>query len=428
MNYVSNRMLNYLEPQMYARFTILANQKGCINLGQGFPNFPPPQFLREALSQEALTEQLQYTQTAGHPKLLNSAAYFLEQRMGLKINIDKEIVVSSGAQSVLCCLMQGILNPNDEPLVFLQKKQQICIDLLIEFSGGKHIGVPIKPKVFNTKENGQFIYSDEDKWELDFVQLEQSINQKTKLIILNSPMNPIGKYIFTFIIEYFNKDEYDKLAEILEKHPNIIVCEDAAYHHITFGNNQPFIYPRCITHPKLKDKSICVMSAGKMFSATGLRVGFAIGNENIIKGMKAAQTYHIFCLNPVNQTATARCLDQTADGIYFDSIRHLYEQQATKLLKGLVESRLNLNYWVPSGGYFIVTDISNVEIPNKYFTQNDVKVTRDFAFAHYLINEFGVVCIPCSPYYENKETGQNLVRWAFCKTDETISEAINRLK
>ncbi|CAD8149363.1 unnamed protein product [Paramecium octaurelia] len=402
MNYVSNRMLNYLEPQMYARFTILANQKGCVNLGQGFPNFPPPQFLREALSQEALTEQLQYTQTAGHPKLLNSASYFLEQRMGLKINIDKEIVVSSGAQSVLCCLMQGLLNPNDEVIVF-----DPAFDLyrpLIEFSGGKHIGVPIKPKVFNTKEmmqkrfqNGQFIYSDDDNWELDFQLIKKRI-------------------------------EYDKLAEILEKHPNIVVCEDAAYHHITFGNNQPFIYPRCISHPKLKDRSICVISAGKMFSATGLRVGFAIGNENIIKGMKAAQTYHIFCLNPVNQTATARCLDQTADGIYFDSIRQLYEQQATKLLKGLIESRLNLNYWVPSGGYFIVTDISNIEIPNKYFIQNDVKVTRDFAFAHYMINEFGVVCIPCSPYYENKETGQNLVRWAFCKTDETISEAINRLK
>ncbi|CAD8102209.1 unnamed protein product [Paramecium primaurelia] len=165
-----------------------------------------------------------------------------------------------------------------------------------------------------------------------------------------------------------------------------------------------------------------------MFSATGLRVGFAIGNEDIIKGMKAAQTYHIFCLNPVNQTATARCLDYTADGLYFYSLRNLYQQQATKLLKGLIDSRLNFNYWVPQGGYFVVTDISNIDIPNKYFIQNDVKVTRDFAFAHYMINEFGVVCIPCSPYYENKETGQNLVRWAFCKTDETISEAINRLK
>ncbi|CAD8102211.1 unnamed protein product [Paramecium primaurelia] len=207
MKHVSNRMLNYLEPQMYAKFTMLANQKGCVNLGQGFPNFAPPQFLREALSEEALTEQLQYTMTAGHPKLLNSAASFFYKRMGLQINIEKEIVVSSGAQSVLCCLMQGILNPNDEVIVF-----DPAFDLyrpLIEFSGGKHIGIPIKPKVLNNKEmmlkrysNGQFIYSNDDEWEIDFTHLEQVINQKTKLIILNSPMNPIGKYIFKFIFEY----------------------------------------------------------------------------------------------------------------------------------------------------------------------------------------------------------------------------------
>ncbi|CAD8066236.1 unnamed protein product [Paramecium sonneborni] len=165
-----------------------------------------------------------------------------------------------------------------------------------------------------------------------------------------------------------------------------------------------------------------------MYSATGLRVGFGIGNEDIIKAMKAAQTYHIFCLNPIIQTATARCLDQTIDGIYFNTISKLYEQQSNKLLQGLIQSKLNFNYWIPSGGYFIVTDIQNIEIPQKYFIQNGIQVTRDFAFVHYMINEFGVVCIPCSPYYENKEIGQNLVRWAFCKTDETLLEAIHRLK
>ena len=86
----------------------------------------------------------------------------------------------------------------------------------------------------------------------------------------------------------FNTEEYDKLADILDKYPNVFVCEDAAYHHITFGDLKPFTFPRCITHPRLKDKTICVISAGKMFSATGLRVGFAIGNEKIMNGIKAA--------------------------------------------------------------------------------------------------------------------------------------------
>ncbi|CAD8066235.1 unnamed protein product [Paramecium sonneborni] len=208
MQYVANRMLNYLEPQMYTRFSILANQKGCVNLGQGFPNFPPPQFLREALSQESLTEQLQYTMTSGHPKLLNSIANFFEKRMALKINVDKEIVVSSGAQSVLCCLMQGTLNPHDEVIVF-----DPAFDLyrpLIEFSGGKHIGVPLKPKIKNTKEmmmkrslDGQFICSNEDEWEIDYKYLEKVINYKTKLIIINSPMNPIGKQIYYLYLNIY---------------------------------------------------------------------------------------------------------------------------------------------------------------------------------------------------------------------------------
>lgn len=99
-------------------------------------------------------------------------------------------------------------------------------------------------------------------------------------------------------------------------------------------------------------------------------------------------------------------------------------------MKGLVESRLKLNLWVPNGGYFIVSDISDVVIPEKYFIDelDGSKLTRDFAFTHYLINEFGVVCIPCSPYYEKHELGENIVRWAFCKNDETIDEAIRRLK
>ncbi|CAD8075446.1 unnamed protein product [Paramecium sonneborni] len=425
MQPIANRMLNYLQPQMYAKFTMLANQKGCINLGQGFPNFPSPQMLRDALSEEAQTESLQYTMTAGHPKLLNSASQFFEKQIGCKFNVDKEIMVSSGAQAVLSCVMQGVLNPGDEVILF-----DPAFDLyrpMIEFQGAKHIGVPIIPKKLNAKQdilkrykNGKFDYSNDDDWNLDFNYLERVINKKTKLVLLNSPMNPIGKM--------FSTEEYNQLADILDRYPQVVVCEDAAYHHITFGQYQPFNYPRCITHPRLKDRTVCVTSAGKMYSATGLRIGFAVGNEEIIKGLKAAQTYHIFCLNPVIQTATAKCLDQTQDGKYFNSIRDLYEEQANMLLKGLVDSRLNMNYWVPQGGYFIVTDISNIQIPEKYFNDNGVRLTRDFAFAYYMINEFGVVCIPCSPYYENKQLGQNYVRWAFCKTTETIQEAINRLK
>ncbi|CAD8177132.1 unnamed protein product [Paramecium octaurelia] len=426
-NIIADRMAPYLQLQMYAKFTQLAVKNSCVNMGQGFPNFPPPQFLRQAIAEEALTESLQYTITAGHPRLLKAAADFFEKHMGVKVDTAKEIVASSGAQSVLACVFQALLNPDDEVICF-----DPAFDFyrpLIEFQGAKHVGVPLKPGQLNSKasilnrfENGKIKFSKEDEWHLDYEYLEQRINAKTKMVILNSPQNPIGKV--------FSVEELDRLAEILEKHPQIIVCEDAAYHHVVFGGYQPFSYPRCFTHPKLKSKTVCVTSAGKMFSATGLRIGFAMGDEKYIKAIKSAQTYHNFCLNPVLQTATAKCLEQTIDGQYFTEIRDLYEEQSTMLLKGLLESRLNLHCWVPQGGYFLVTDISDVDIPEKYFKddQDGHQLTKDFAFAYYMACEIGVVCIPCSPYFENKELGSRFVRWAFCKTTETIQDACNRLK
>jgi len=110
-----------------------------------------------------------------------------------------------------------------------------------------------------------------------------------------------------------------------------------------------------------------VSSAGKLFSATGHRVGFAFGPAHLIKGVKLAQTYHLYCLSGPVQTATARCFDACLENNYFEETRNLYEKQAQKLLKGLMESKLKLNLWVPNGGYFVVSDISDVVIPEKYF-------------------------------------------------------------
>ncbi|CAD8101250.1 unnamed protein product [Paramecium sonneborni] len=424
---ISDRLKPYLGPQIYTQFTQLAIQKECVNLGQGFPNYPSPQFLRQAISEEALVESLQYTSTSGLPRLLKSGAEFFSKHIGISIDSEKEISIGAGAQTILVSVFQAILNKGDEVICF-----DPSFDVykpMIEFQGAKQIGIALKIGKWNNKEemlrkfeNGIFRQDKEDIWKIDLDSLKYHLNDKTKMIILNSPQNPNGKV--------YDQEELDQLADILENYPNVVICEDAAYHHLPFGDYEIFNYPRSISHKRLSKKTICVISAGKMFSATGLRVGFAIGPESIIKGVKAAQTYHLFCLNPIMQAATAKSLELCMDGQYFKEKRIFYEKQAQTLLKGLVESRLNLNYMVPSGGYFLLTDISNVEIPEQYFIHPDTKETlsRDFAFVYYLANEFGVVCIPMSPYYSDKRIGEKLVRWAFCKTDETIQEACRRLK
>jgi len=273
-----------------------------------------------------------------------------------------------------------------------------------------------------------------DEWKIDFDLLKQKINSKTKLLILNTPNNPTGK-----ILSY---EELDEIVKIVKDFPNLYILSDEVYEHQIFDNYKTL--PR-MAH-KLYEKTISVMSAGKIFSATGIRIGWAIGPAKLIKQINSIHQYSSFCLFDPVQITVADCLDAAnneykGQSSYNEWLRIHYANRRNLLLSEISKTEYfkNSNFFVPEGGFFTVVDISSEKVENKnYGFEEDNLIgekefkfdyTKDFEFCLNMANDKKVVAIPLTPFYtdENKHLGENYVRLAFCKEIKTLTTAFERL-
>ncbi|EGR27896.1 kynurenine-oxoglutarate transaminase, putative [Ichthyophthirius multifiliis] len=224
----------------------------------------------------------------------------------------------------------------------------------------------------------------------------------------------------------------EKINSLIQKYPQLIIVEDGVYEHLCF-EHLPLKLPRFANLPNTWNRTISVYSAGKLFSATGIRVGWAIGPQNLIKYVQSFHQYSVFCQHGPMQDAVSEALDTSiSKGNYFNDTQQLLIKQRDLLIDQLTKSKIPLNIWVPQGGYFVIADISNVQVNKKYFQdeKNGQEYSKDYAFSLWLCKEKGVTSIPCSSFYpsESKKDGENLVRFAFCKTNDQILEAGKRLQ
>ncbi len=330
---------------------------------------------------------------------------------------------------------------------------------MIEYSGGKAVGVPMIQPNFRSKEKLNFKYElDEDnykeyvdkfheensnnnefdEWRINFDLLQQKINNKTKLLILNTPNNPTGKIL--------SEDELDKIVNIVKEYPNLYIISDEVYEHFIFNRKYKSI-PRIAT--KLYERTITIMSAGKLFSATGIRIGWGIGPSNLIKQVSAIHQYGTFCLYDPLQTTIADCLEEAKNeykGIsnYYEWLKIHYENRRNYCLNEFskIEYFSNTKFFVPEAGFFIIADISNEKIENKNYSKLfdeinsnnesfiDDNIQKNKRFLDNMAYEKRVIAVPLSSFYteENKHLGENYIRIAFCKEVKTINQAIENLK
>jgi aspartate/methionine/tyrosine aminotransferase len=388
---------------VFAEFTALAIEHGAVNLGQGFPNFAAPDFIKAA-AQEAIDLDLnQYTRSAGHPRLVKAIADVYSPLFGRELDPLQEIVVTVGATEGIFATIQALVDPGDE--VILIEPFYDSYPASVIMAGGTPVYVPLRP-VANATRAAQ--------WELDFDELAAAFSSKTRLLVINTPQNPVGKL--------FSRDELAQIAALVQKY-DALVLSDEVYEWMTYGDAEnPVEHVRIATLPGMWERTVTLGSAGKTFSVTGWKIGWAITPRPLAHAILMAHQWIPFTVATPLQEAIAVGLEQVQERDYFNWLSATYRGKRDKLLAAL--ANVGLRATAPDGSYFILFDTSDLDVPIPDGERRDVAICR------WLTTEVGVAAIPPSPFYSppHKHLTDNLGRFTFCKSDDLLDEGARRLE
>ncbi|KAJ2722225.1 arylformamidase [Coemansia sp. Benny D115] len=381
-----------------------------VNLGQGYMSFPPADFIKKA-AQDAIVENThnQYAPPRGRPALLEQIGQRFSDKFGRPIDCNKEVSVHAGANEALLSVFTAFLEHGENEEVVLMEPAFDQYTPNVIMAGGKPVYVPLRAP------ETQSVYSS-DEWRLDMKELEDAITERTRIIVLNTPHNPVGKV--------FSEVELLDIARLAQKH-NLLVLADEVYEHLTFGRPHVSI----ATLPGMWDRTVTVGSAGKLFGVTGWRVGWAVGPEHLIQPTLAAHTRIVFTTNTPLQEAIAGAFRIGNENGFFEKQRLEYEKRRDRLMA--IFDDVGLPYVVPEGAYYLLVNAKSIKIPEDYsFPSYIVERGDNFKLVYFFIKEFGVSGIPPTEFYsdEHKDLAKDYVRFAFCKTDKGMEQAAERLQ
>lgn len=381
-----------------------------VNMGQGFFGYNPPNFVLDAA--KAALDRVdcnQYSPTKGRPRLKKAIAESYSPFFGRQIDPETEVTITTGANEGILSAFMGFVEPGDEVIVFEPFFDQYISN--IEMPGGKLVYVPMRPP-----KDGATKTTSAAEWTVDMEELEAAITPKTRMIVINTPHNPIGKV--------FSKDELKAIGDLCVKH-NILILSDEVYDRL---NYVPFTRTATLS-PEIAKLTLTVGSAGKNFYATGWRVGWLIGPEHLIKYVSAAHTRICFSTVSPLQEATAVAFE--------DADKHGFWETAKKDMKGKMDKfnavwdELGLPYSDPEGGYFVLVNMAKVKLPEDYqFPPHVADRPRDFKLCWFLIQEIGVAAIPPTEFFTDKNAhiAEDWLRFAVCKNDDVLEQAQDRLR
>lgn len=366
---------------IFTEMTRLAIQHGAVNLGQGFPNFDGPEFIKEAAIAAIRAGHNQYSRMSGIPELNRAIAAHQKRFYGLEYDPDTEVTVYSGATEAICATLQALCETGDEVVLFEPFYDSYRAS--VTMAGAV-------PKVV-TLRAPDFAYRAEE--------LEAAIGPKTRAILLNTPHNPTGKV--------FRQAELEHIAELCRRH-DLIAITDEVYEHLVYeGTHVPLA-----TLPGMRERTVLISSSGKTFSFTGWKVGHTCAPPAITAALRCAHQFVTFCTATPFQHALSRAF--VADDAFFSALTAEYRARRDRMCDGLRE--IGFEVLVPAGTYFVMTDIRSLGYDD------------DVAFCRMLPEKVGVAAIPPSSFYEHPAEGRHLVRWAFCKTDDVLDEGLRRLR
>jgi aspartate/methionine/tyrosine aminotransferase len=359
----------------------LSSETGAINLGQGFPEGFEPKEIIEAAVSALRAGPHQYPPMMGLPALRKAVADNARRFLGLEIDWESEILVTSGATEALTDTFLALINPGDEVIVL--EPVYDAYATLIRRAGGTVVPVRLAPPL----------------WELPRQALERAVTERTRLIVINTPMNPIGKI--------FDPQELLFIAELAERH-NLLIVSDEVYEHLVF-DERPF--HSLFALDAIRDRVVRIGSAGKSFSLTGWKIGYVTAHPALLQPIARAHQYVTFTTPPALQAAVAVGLNLPDS--YFLELRQALSNRRDLLVSGLRSAGFDIAD-VPAT-YFAVADIANLD-----------PTADDLAFCRRLTLEAGVTPVPISSFYGERDVRSH-VRFCFAKKTETLELAVERL-
>jgi N-succinyldiaminopimelate aminotransferase len=377
-----NTVFGEIGTSIFETMSRLAAELGAINLGQGFPEGLEPREVIEAAADALLKGPHQYPPMMGIPALRQAVAGNAKRFLDLDVDWEKEVLVTSGATEALADAFFGLLNPGDEVILFEPVYDSYAT--IIRRAGATPVPVRLEAP----------------DWEIPETRLRKAITPRTRAIVINTPLNPIGKVL--------TREEEDILAHIALEH-GLVIIADEVYEHLVFdGVRHSTLFAR----PELRDRVVRIGSAGKTFSVTGWKVGYITADAKLLAPIARAHQFITFTTSPALQQAVAFGLN--LPGAYFDGLRQTLQERRDILVGGLREAGFDVHH--VGATYFAVASLEGID-----------PVGDDFAFAQRLAHESGVATVPISSFYLNRDVRTH-VRFCFAKKQETLEEAVRRLK
>jgi N-succinyldiaminopimelate aminotransferase len=376
-----NRRLHGLGTSIFAEMSARAVATGAVNLGQGFPDVDGPERIAEAAATAIRTGKgNQYPPGPGIPELRAAVAGHQRRFYGLDWDPDTEVLITAGATEAIAAALLALLEPGDEVIAFEPYYDSYVAN--IAMAGATRVPLTLRPPRFRPR----------------LAELESLITPRTRMMLINSPHNPTGMVL--------TREETEAIADIAKRH-DLLVVTDEVYEHLTYDREHiPFA-----TIDGMRERTVSVSSAGKTFSFTGWKVGWVTGTPEIVNAVRTTKQFLTFVASGPFQYAVAEAL--TLPDRYFESLAGELKRKRDLMAAGL--ERIGFEVYRPDGTYFITTDIT------------PLGETDAVEFCLGLPERAGVVAIPSAVFYDDKQAGRTQVRFAFCKRDEILEEALSRL-
>jgi N-succinyldiaminopimelate aminotransferase len=378
---VGNPALAPFGTTIFATMSALAVQHQAINLGQGFPDSDGPQEVLDAAVAAIRGGRNQYPPGPGAPELLSAIAAHQRRFYGIDLDPAREILVTVGATEAIAATILALVQPGDEVVTFEPYYDSYAASIAL--AGG-------------VRRTSVLRFPD---FAVDEASLRAAFSARTRLVLLNTPHNPTGKV--------FTRAELDLVCALAREHDAWVVT-DEVYEHLVFDGVE---HVAASTLPGMKDRTLTISSAGKTFSTTGWKVGWVSGPADAVAAVRAVKQFLTFVGSGPFQPAVATGLG-LPDEVYAGLAGSLARKRDI-LCEGLAAAGLAVSR--PAGTYFVIADAAALG------------ATDALEFCHWLPEAAGVVGVPVSVFHDDPDAARTLVRFAFCKRDDVLTEAVARL-